>query len=68
MTCADIIQKILEDPDRAKYETISEEPIYKEDGTSELKKCRKISVTVDFIIDYCREKGLPLPDEFLNNN
>ena len=29
------------------------------------KKCKKIDVTLDLIVEFCSEKGLPLPDEIL---
>lgn len=35
-------------------------PIYK------TKKCKKIVVTTDLIIDFCKKYNLPLPDEMLN--
>ena len=31
----------------------------------ETKKCKKIDVTLDLIVEFCSEKGLLLPDEFL---
>ena len=31
----------------------------------ETKKCKKIDVTLDLIIKFCSEKGLPLLDEIL---
>lgn len=31
----------------------------------ETKKCKKIDVTLDLIVEFCSEKGLPLPDEIL---
>lgn len=34
-------------------------PVYK------TKKCKKIDVTLDLIVEFCSEKGLPLPDEIL---
>ena len=34
-------------------------PVYK------TKKCKEIDVTIDLIVEFCSEKGLPLPDEIL---
>lgn len=31
----------------------------------ERKKCKKIDVTVDLIIQFCQDYNLPLPDEIL---
>ena len=31
----------------------------------EIKKAKKLDVTVDRIVEFCSEKGLPLPDELL---
>lgn len=31
----------------------------------ETKKAKKLDVTVDRIVEFCSEKGLPLPDELL---
>lgn len=31
----------------------------------ETKKCMKIDVTLNLIVEFCSEKGLPLPDELL---
>ena len=33
----------------------------------ETKKAKKLDVTIDLIIEFCSEKGLPLPDEMLNS-
>lgn len=30
-----------------------------------IKKARVADITVDTVVEFCREKGLPLPDEFL---
>ena len=31
----------------------------------ETKKCKKIDVTLDLIVEFCSERKLPLPDEIL---
>lgn len=31
----------------------------------ETKKCKKIDVTLDLIVEFCSENGLPLPDGIL---
>lgn len=33
----------------------------------ETKKAKKLDVTIDLIVEFCAEKGLPLPSEMLNN-
>lgn len=33
----------------------------------EKKRARVANITIDNVIEFCHEKGLPLPDEFLNN-
>lgn len=33
----------------------------------ETKKAKVADITIDDVIEFCHEKGLPLPDEFLNN-
>ena len=33
----------------------------------ETKKAKKLEVTIERIIEFCSEKGLPLPDELLAN-
>lgn len=30
-----------------------------------IKKARVADITIDTVVEFCREKGLPLPDEFL---
>lgn len=32
----------------------------------ETKKCKKIDVTLDLIVEFCSEKGLPLPEELIS--
>lgn len=34
----------------------------------EIKKAKVADITVDDCIEFCKEKGLPLPEEFLINN
>lgn len=34
----------------------------------ETKKAKFLDVTIEIIVEFCAEKGLPLPDEMLNNN
>ena len=31
----------------------------------ETKKCKKIDVTLDLIVEFCSEKGLPLPEKLI---
>ena len=33
----------------------------------ETKKAKVMDVTIDNVVEFCHEKQLPLPDEFLNN-
>ena len=33
----------------------------------ETKKAKKLDVTIDLIVEFCAEKGLPLPSELLNS-
>lgn len=33
----------------------------------EKKRARVADITVDNVVEFCNEKGLPLPEEFLNN-
>lgn len=33
----------------------------------ETKKCKKIDVTIDTLVEFCAKYGYPLPDEMLNN-
>jgi hypothetical protein len=33
----------------------------------ETKRAKKLDVTIDLIIEFCSEKGLPIPDELLAN-
>lgn len=33
----------------------------------ETKKAKVLDVTIERIVEFCAEKGLPLPDEFLQN-
>ena len=40
---------------------------YGEKVIYETKKAKKLEVTVDRIIEFCAEKGLPLPDEIIAN-
>ena len=40
---------------------------YGEKVVYETKKAKVLDVTIDTIVEFCAEKGLPLPDEFLQN-
>ena len=31
------------------------------------KRARVADITVDNVVEFCHEKGLPLPEEFMNN-
>lgn len=33
----------------------------------ETKKAKVLDVTIERVVEFCAEKGLPLPDEMLNN-
>jgi hypothetical protein len=34
----------------------------------ETKRAKVLDVTIDTVIEFCKEKGLPLPEEFIGNN
>lgn len=63
MTMQEIAGLILQHADE--YAVESEEEIPNGDGTFSIKKCKKIDVTVDLIIEFCKKHNLPLPDEML---
>jgi hypothetical protein len=39
---------------------------YGQKPITEIKKCRKLDVTLDIILDFCSQYNYPLPDEMLN--